>query len=73
MPGSLIHGALLCADIRQLSNNEIGRRLGVSGHFVGEHRNLMERRGLIPRVMVRLGSRGYVDVRNIGAVVRKNA
>jgi hypothetical protein len=55
--------ALLSGDFVDLSNNEIGRMLGVGGRCVGTWRRRMEALGLIPRVTVRLGRRGYIDVR----------
>jgi hypothetical protein len=49
-----------------LADNEIARLLGVSGHFVGACRKLLEARGEIESVDCRLGRRGCVDVRRIG-------
>jgi hypothetical protein len=54
--------ALLSGDFVDLSNNELGRLLGVGGRCVGTWRRRMEDRGLIPHVTVRLGRRGYIDV-----------
>jgi hypothetical protein len=62
-----VEGALRSPGIPTLADNEIGRLLGASGHFVGWCRRRLEARGEIEAVDRRLDRRGcLVDVRRIG-------
>jgi hypothetical protein len=62
-----VENALRSPDVRTLADNEIGRLLGASGHFVGWCRRRLEACGEIEAVDRRLDRRGcLVDVRRIG-------
>jgi hypothetical protein len=62
-----VEDALRSPGVPTLADNEIGRLLGASGHFVGWCRRHLEACGEIKAVDRRLDRRGcFVDVRRIG-------
>jgi len=60
---AIVGDAFSSCGIAELSNNEVGRLLGMSGWVVGKWRRRLEQCGSIPHITYRLGRRGYVDVR----------
>jgi hypothetical protein len=62
----MVEEALLSGEAPKLADAEIGRLLGVSGWVVGKYRRRLEVRGEITPVDIRIGRRGYIDVRRLG-------